>query len=45
VAESHPITHPRKTKKKVCAVSLLASDATPAKMIAHTKAQPMLYAV
>jgi hypothetical protein len=45
VAESHPIIHPRKSKKKVCAVSLLASDATTAKIAAHTTAQPMLYAV
>jgi hypothetical protein len=45
VAQSHPITQPRKTKRNVCTVPLRASEATPAKMTAHTTAQPTLYAV
>jgi predicted ribosomally synthesized peptide with SipW-like signal peptide len=43
VAVIHPITHPGKTKTKVCLVLLLATAATTASMTDQTTAQPMLY--
>jgi hypothetical protein len=45
VADNQPITHPKKSKRKVCSVPLPASADTTAKMTAHIAAQPMLYAV
>jgi hypothetical protein len=42
VADSHPITHPPKTKTNVCVVTLSAMDHTAAKMAAQTIAQPTL---
>jgi hypothetical protein len=42
VADSHPITHPAKTIMYFCRVALSTANETPAKMNAHTIAQPML---
>jgi hypothetical protein len=42
VAESHPITHPQKTKRYVWVVSALAAVATAIRMIPQTTAHPML---
>jgi hypothetical protein len=42
VADSHPIHHPPKINTNVCRVAAPAADETPAKMTAHTMAQPML---
>jgi hypothetical protein len=39
------MTHPAKTKRKVCKVSVVPVVATIAKTTAHTAAHPMLYAV
>jgi hypothetical protein len=44
VAETQPITHPRKTSRKTPNLSFLIVT-TNAKMTIQTRAQPMLYAV
>jgi hypothetical protein len=45
VADVHPITHPKKTKRIVLRLSWSAPVATTIHMNAQTIAQPMLYAV
>jgi hypothetical protein len=39
------MTHPAKSKRNVCKVSVLPVVAAIAKMTAHTTAHPMLYAL